>query len=448
MPAPFSGRQRTRAQSMVEFALVLPMLLLLIVGIIELGYILFVYAEVNNAAREGARSAAVHACPNTSDYIAIRDATHQHLLAFVDPNAISMKKIDYVSAAINLLPINPSAALQTGYSGSTSDRQSFTDPVTVTLKYTFAPLDPLTQRFIPQINVNAIASRTITTGCQVTSGFVPTATPAPPTNTPTITPMPSNTPTPTNTSTPTLTPTRTSTPTVTPTPTQTSTPTTSPTITQTPTRTSTPTVTQTPTQTSTPTPTQTSTPTLTPCPPISCTPTPTLTPTRTSTPTVTKTPLPTPTLTPTRTSTPTQTNTPTPSTIPLATAMPTPTSTPTPTPQPLAVSMLPQKYTLTNGGSTSANLYLLIQVYNPLTGEGIPNVNVTVSISKNGGPATTRTFTTDENGIILRCSLAPYTISDQIQIGYGPVSAAGYTTAAGDSNVPVSTSSGVPSYCQ
>ena len=41
-----------RAQSMVEFALVLPMLLLLVVGIIELGYALFVYVEVQNAARE------------------------------------------------------------------------------------------------------------------------------------------------------------------------------------------------------------------------------------------------------------------------------------------------------------------------------------------------------------------------------------------------------------
>src|SRR3954465_2988251 len=148
MRALFGGRQRTRAQSMVEFALVLPMLLLLVVGIIELGYILFVYAEVNNAAREGARSAAVHACPNLNDYVAIRDATHQRLLAFVDPNAISTKKIDYISAAVNLLPNTPSEALQTGYSGSTSDRQSFTDPVTLTPTQKFAPPAPPPHRFL------------------------------------------------------------------------------------------------------------------------------------------------------------------------------------------------------------------------------------------------------------------------------------------------------------
>ena len=64
-----------RAQSMVEFALVLPMLLLLVVGIIELGYALFVYVEVQSAGREGARAAAVRACPNLTNYQEIANLT-------------------------------------------------------------------------------------------------------------------------------------------------------------------------------------------------------------------------------------------------------------------------------------------------------------------------------------------------------------------------------------
>lgn len=44
---------------MVEFALVLPVLLLLLMGIIEFGRIISCYMIINNLAREGARFAAV-----------------------------------------------------------------------------------------------------------------------------------------------------------------------------------------------------------------------------------------------------------------------------------------------------------------------------------------------------------------------------------------------------
>jgi hypothetical protein len=111
------------------------------------------------------------------------------------------------------------------------------------------------------------------------------------------------------------------------------------------------------------------------------------------------------------------------------------------------VSVLPQKYTLSNGGSTAAPLYIEVQVYNPLTGVGIPGVSVTIYISKNGVPQTPITVTTDANGVATVCGRSGYTVSDQLQIGYPSVSAPGYTSAPGNSNVPVSTSSGVPSFC-
>lgn len=44
-----------KGQGLVEFALVLPLLLMLIFGIIEFGRLLFVYAAVNTASREAAR---------------------------------------------------------------------------------------------------------------------------------------------------------------------------------------------------------------------------------------------------------------------------------------------------------------------------------------------------------------------------------------------------------
>src|SRR5215213_10325045 len=44
-----------RAQAIVEFALVLPILMMLLVGILEVGRMLYTYAAVNNASREAAR---------------------------------------------------------------------------------------------------------------------------------------------------------------------------------------------------------------------------------------------------------------------------------------------------------------------------------------------------------------------------------------------------------
>jgi Flp pilus assembly protein TadG len=52
-----NGRKKTRGQTMVEFALVLPILLLVMFGIMELGRLLFIYVTTTSAAREATRYA-------------------------------------------------------------------------------------------------------------------------------------------------------------------------------------------------------------------------------------------------------------------------------------------------------------------------------------------------------------------------------------------------------
>lgn len=54
------GRTDRRGQALAEFALVLPVVLLLIFGLIDLGRAVFLANSVTNAAREGARFAIVH----------------------------------------------------------------------------------------------------------------------------------------------------------------------------------------------------------------------------------------------------------------------------------------------------------------------------------------------------------------------------------------------------
>lgn len=60
-----------RSQALIEFALVSPVLLLLIFGVIDLGRAIFYYDTVNHAAREGARVAvrASNQLPTNADVL-------------------------------------------------------------------------------------------------------------------------------------------------------------------------------------------------------------------------------------------------------------------------------------------------------------------------------------------------------------------------------------------
>ncbi len=65
----FKLRKNEKGQTLVEFALVLPVLLLLVLGLIQFGIIFSAQIAITNAAREGVRVAAVGA---KKDEIVIR----------------------------------------------------------------------------------------------------------------------------------------------------------------------------------------------------------------------------------------------------------------------------------------------------------------------------------------------------------------------------------------
>jgi Flp pilus assembly protein TadG len=74
------ARPRQRGAAAVEFALVLPLLMLLVMGTIDWGYYFFIDQVVTNAAREGARAGAVAAASPASNPAQVARDTAQAYL--------------------------------------------------------------------------------------------------------------------------------------------------------------------------------------------------------------------------------------------------------------------------------------------------------------------------------------------------------------------------------
>lgn len=77
-----------KGQSLVEFAILLPILLLLLMGILEFGIMLNSYLTINNSAREGARLGIV----------AGSDLEINQLIATISPN------LDSGNIIVNITP--------------------------------------------------------------------------------------------------------------------------------------------------------------------------------------------------------------------------------------------------------------------------------------------------------------------------------------------------------
>ena len=139
-------RHRSAGQAMVEFALVAPMLFLVILATIEAGRFVFHSELLNNAAREGARYAIVHGadstCPSgpppfgevnpcdpTGDNV--KDAVHEAALELASLGDLIVHEPVWTSRAT---PANPSPG---DVSTGTNARGEY---VTVFLDFTYQPL--------------------------------------------------------------------------------------------------------------------------------------------------------------------------------------------------------------------------------------------------------------------------------------------------------------------
>ncbi len=114
-----------RGQALVEYALLLPIFLLLAMGILDLGRVVYFYSAINNAAREGARYGIV----NPSDWVGI-EARARHQTAMLDQSALSvftsLPDADTLQVAVQykFSAVTPVAGLVLGSNSFTLDSRA------------------------------------------------------------------------------------------------------------------------------------------------------------------------------------------------------------------------------------------------------------------------------------------------------------------------------------
>ena len=93
-----------KGQSMVEFAMIVPILLLIVVGIIEFGFMFSGFLTLTNASREAARAISLGATDANAIQRA-KDSSMQldgtQMVVVIDPNSGTRQQGDMVTVTIS-----------------------------------------------------------------------------------------------------------------------------------------------------------------------------------------------------------------------------------------------------------------------------------------------------------------------------------------------------------
>jgi hypothetical protein len=173
-----NGRVAQRSQSLVEFALVAPLLLLLLFGIVDFGRVIYIYVTLNQAVNEGARTAIrdsaslptnadvetavkhhavdvslANPCPN-GPITSTAPPANQGWLYITEPNppstpeALSPSLEDAPGGQIWLSPGSPAPHNQPDATCSATNPAHDHADLQVTIQYNFVPFTPIIGQFI------------------------------------------------------------------------------------------------------------------------------------------------------------------------------------------------------------------------------------------------------------------------------------------------------------
>ena len=168
---PFAGRERGRGQSLVEFALVIPVFLLMLFGLIDVGRFVYLNSTLSQAAREGARLGSVEASYRGSTDPAcgtlggpVCPANDAALLTDISTAANRMMtpfgSVDLTHMVCVLAP--PSGTPPTGYwTGTTCSNHAPSNVISVRVTADFTPITPIISQLFGTKTLSGSATMTI-----------------------------------------------------------------------------------------------------------------------------------------------------------------------------------------------------------------------------------------------------------------------------------------------
>lgn len=127
------SRRRSRGQSLVEFAVVLPVFLLVLSGIMDFGFLLYSRMTVINSAREGARAVVAYTDPTLVNQIP--DVARGQV------TGTSGGMITNAMVSVTCVPLTGAAAPRCSTNSFAQAKPG--DAVRVTVTYPYRPFFPL-----------------------------------------------------------------------------------------------------------------------------------------------------------------------------------------------------------------------------------------------------------------------------------------------------------------
>lgn len=161
-------RNSQRSQSLAEFAIIAPILLLLLFGIVDFGRIIYIYSTLNQAVNEGART-AIRESPTLPTNADVETAVKRHAVDVFLANPCPNGPIDWSTTPpanegyLYITEPNPPSTVEVlsptlenapggQMWGNATASCSATNPVhdhaplQVTIRYNFVPFTPLIQQ--------------------------------------------------------------------------------------------------------------------------------------------------------------------------------------------------------------------------------------------------------------------------------------------------------------
>lgn len=167
-----SARRRRwtqRGQGIAEFALVFPIIVLLLVAVFDMGRAVYAYTTITNAARQGARVAAVNQLyPADTDVTCMENMPVEDITAGGTPTWSARACAASSATSLGLVPSNvtvsyapPASSALSCPAGPAPAAASANTPfhvgciASVTVAYTWSPITPIIANFMGPITMTA-----------------------------------------------------------------------------------------------------------------------------------------------------------------------------------------------------------------------------------------------------------------------------------------------------